>query len=223
MPRSLIALQIFMILLPGFASAYIVQLLVARRTQTDLERITEALLYSFLIYVAYSLLRHGHLPFHIAKDPIDNENTILWDTGGIALLALVTLGFAFAVTAYYKHDGNRILRLFDTKNPRARRWLGWLILTERTTRNSIWNDVFQSEYKEGQYVQAELADGRRLLGVVFYYSDSAEEKSLYLTRAAWLPEQGDPIEIKGGILLTQASGITSIMLLDSDKTSAQRN
>ena len=50
MPSSLVALQIFMILLPGFASAYIVQFLVTRRSQTDLERVTEALLYGNYIF-----------------------------------------------------------------------------------------------------------------------------------------------------------------------------
>jgi hypothetical protein len=43
-PTSLVALQIFLILLPGFAAAYVVQQLATRRTRSDLERVIEALL-----------------------------------------------------------------------------------------------------------------------------------------------------------------------------------
>ena len=218
MPSSLIALQIFLILLPGFASAYVVQFLVTRRPQTDLERIIEALLYSFVIYVIFSALNGGRLPFHVVKDSAGKEDTILWESGGLGLLALVTFVFSFLVTAYFKHDGNRIFRLFDTEDPALLRRFGWLKFTERTTRNSIWNDIFESEYLEGQYVQVELADGRNLLGVIQYYSDASEDSSLYLTDASWLPAEGEEIPIHGGgILLTKGCGIRSISLLDSDR------
>jgi len=48
-------------------------------------------------------------------------------------------------------------------------------LTERTTRNSIWNDILEREAIDNQPVQVELADGRNVLGVLLYYSDSSEE------------------------------------------------
>jgi hypothetical protein len=218
MPTSLIALQILLILLPGFSSAYIVQLLVTRRPQTDLERVIESLLYSFCIYVAYSAASHGHLPFHIVQDPIGKSDTILWETSSLTSLAAITFGFSLVVTAYYKHDGNSIFRLFDTELPAILRWFRWLKLTERTTRNSIWNDIFESEYIEGMFVQVELTDGRSLLGAVHYYSDVADDSSLYLAEAAWLPLDGEPVRIKGpGILLTKASGIRSISLLESKR------
>ncbi len=218
MPTSLLALQIFLILLPGFAAAYVVQLLVTRRPQTDLERVIEALLYSFIIYVAYMPLNRGKLPFHIVKDPIGNQDTVLWEPGNLAVLAAIALALSLAVTAYFRYDGNRIFRLFDTENEAVSRRLKWLKLTERTTRNSIWNDILETEYIAGQYVQVELSDGRSLLGVVHYYSDAAEDGSLYLADASWLPSEGEPVKIPGaGILLTKASGIQSISLLDSQK------
>jgi hypothetical protein len=87
-------------------------------------------------------------------------------------------------------------------------------LTERTTRNSIWNDILEREAIDNQPVQVELADGRNVLGVLLYYSDSSEEGSVYLTHASWVDSEGKTIPIPGpGILLTSKSGIRCVSLL----------
>jgi hypothetical protein len=75
MPGTLLALQVFLILLPGFSAAYVVQALATRRTQSDLERVIEALVFSFVIYVCYMPLNGGKLPFHIEMDSAGNGNT----------------------------------------------------------------------------------------------------------------------------------------------------
>lgn len=218
MPTSLVGLQILLILLPGFAAAYTVQLLVTRRTQSELERVIEGLLYSFIIYVLYMPLNHGRLPFHIVKDPVGNQDTVLWEPANLAVLAAIVFVFSLVVTAYFNFDGNRLFRLFDTENEQVSRRLKWLKLTERTTRNSIWNDILETEYIAGQFVQVELVDGRSLLGVVHYYSDDSQDGSIYLAEASWLTSDGDPVPIPGaGILLTKASQIQSISLLDSKR------
>ena len=69
MPATLLALQVFLILLPGFSAAYAVQALATRRTQSDLQRVIEALVFSFIIYVCYVPFNSGKLPFHLAPDP----------------------------------------------------------------------------------------------------------------------------------------------------------
>ena len=48
MPATLLALQVFLILLPGFSAAYIVQALATRRSQSDLERVIESLVFNLL-------------------------------------------------------------------------------------------------------------------------------------------------------------------------------
>ncbi len=63
MPGTLLALQVFLILLPGFSAAYIVQALATRRSQSDLERVIEAIVFSFIIYVCYVPLNSGKLRF----------------------------------------------------------------------------------------------------------------------------------------------------------------
>jgi len=202
MPATLLALQVFLILLPGFSAAYIVQALATRRTQSDLERVIEALVFSFLIYVCYMPLNRGRLPFQIQSDSANHSNdTVIWNPVQLVWLAVVTFLFSIVAVAYVRFDGNRIFQLVR--------------LTERTTRNSIWNDVFESEAIEGQPLQVELADGRSVLGSLVYYSDVAEDASLYLTQASWVDVEGKTVEIPGGgILLTKSCGIRSISLLN---------
>jgi len=202
MPGTLLALQIFLILLPGFSAAYIVQALATRRTQSDLERIIEALVFSFVIYVCYVPVNGGRLPFHIVADPSGKgDPTILWEPAQLSWLAGVAFLFAIAAVAYIRFDGNRLFQLVR--------------LTERTTRNSIWNDVFESEAIKGQPLQVELADGRSVIGSLHYYSDAAEDASIYLASASWVDRNGGTIAIPGsGILLTKSSGIRSVSLLD---------
>jgi hypothetical protein len=59
------------------------------------------------------------------------------------------------------------------------------------------------------------------LGSLLYYSDVAEDASIYLTQASWVDSNGNTIAIPGsGILLTKSSGIRSVSLLNpaSDDT-----
>ena len=120
MPATLLALQIFLILLPGFSAAYIVQSLATRRTQSDFGRSIEALVFSFVIYVCYMPLNGGKLPFRIQNDPTGKGNdTVLWDPAQLTWLAAITIAFGLLAVAYIRLDGNRLLRMAG--------------LTERTT------------------------------------------------------------------------------------------
>src|ERR1700742_2828323 len=106
MPSSLVALQIFLILLPGLSAAYVVQALATRRAQSDLERIIEALVFSFIIYVCFSPLNKGQLPFHVQHDPSNKlEDTILWEPSQLAWLAAITAIFSLGAVAYVRVDG----------------------------------------------------------------------------------------------------------------------
>jgi hypothetical protein len=202
MPGTLLALQIFLILLPGFSAAYVVQALATRRSQSDFERVVEALVFSFIIYVCYIPLNSGRLPFHMQVDPVGKGNdTVLWEPAQLGWLAAVTAAFALFAVAYIRFDGNRLFRAIG--------------LTERTTRNSIWNDILEREAIEDQPVQVELADGRNILGILLYYSDASEDGSVYLTQACWVDANGQTIPIPGpGILLTKNSGIRCLSLLN---------
>ncbi|MGD0911982.1 MAG: DUF6338 family protein [Terracidiphilus sp.] len=208
MPATLLAPQVFLILLRGFSAAYIVQALATRRQQSDLERVIEAIVFSFVIYLC-SMLGGGRLPFHILHDSSAKiDDAVIWEPSQLMLPAAVTLVFAVASLAYVRFDGSRLFQK--------------LRLTERTTRNSIWNDVFESEATNGQPLQVELADGRSVIGNLVYYSDVADDASVYLTQASWVTEDRETVAIPGsGILLTKSSGIRSISLLDPIEGTAE--
>jgi len=146
-------------------------------------------------------LNGGKLPFHILSDAAGRGNdTVQWEPAHLIWLAGVTAAFSFACVAYIRLDENRLFR--------------FLRLSERTTRNSIWNDILESEAINGQPIQVELADARSVIGSLLYYSDVAEDASVYLTEASWVDAEGITIPIPGlGILLTKASGIRSLSLL----------
>jgi hypothetical protein len=203
MPASLIALQILLILLPGFAAAYIVQMLALRGSQTDFDKVVEACLYSLIIYSTFVLFTHGSLPFDvIPPKPPATDTSVVWHPDKLLKLAAITFALSLAAAAYINLDGNWLFRK--------------LKLTERTARRSIWNDIFQKEAKAIQVVQVELADGRSILGLLTYYSDSSEDCSVYLEQASWVDSTGQTIPIPGpGILLTKNANITSISLLDN--------
>jgi hypothetical protein len=205
MPTSAVALQILLILLPGFASAHFVQLIAIRAKQSDLDRVIEALLFSFLIYVANSIIHHGQSP--IAFTHSAQGDALEFHPGHVLSLAGFALLFGLLMTAYVQWDGARIFRKIK--------------LTERTSRNSIWNDTFQDVQQTkdpslGSIVQVELKDGRSVMGVVGFYSDTAEENSVLLKDARWVDlTNNSVVEIPGpGILLTQKAEITSVSFLD---------
>ncbi|NYF78286.1 DUF6338 family protein [Granulicella arctica] len=203
MPTSIVALEILLILLPGFAAAYLVQLLALRGSQTDFDKVIEACLYSFLIYATYVLFTHGTLPFDVIppKAP-STDYFIQWHRARLLGLAAITFCFAVGGAVYVNRDGNWLFQK--------------LKLTERTARRSIWNDIFQREAKKNQVVQVELGDGRSILGLLSYYSDASEDCSVYVTQASWVDKDGNVIPIPGpGILITKNASIQSISLLDN--------
>ncbi len=205
MPTTVVALQILLILLPGFTAAYIVQLLATRAKQTDLEKIIEALLFSFLIYVSYGLIRHNGMPVGIIHTA--SGDTFQFHRINLVWLTGLSFFFALLMILYVNKDGASFFR--------------WVRLTERTSRNSIWNDTFQDvqqvvDPQAGSIVEVELGDGRRIMGAVKFYSDTAEECSVFLQSAAWISEDEQAeIPIRGpGILLTSNAKIISVSFLD---------
>jgi hypothetical protein len=180
-------------------------LIAIRAKQSDLDRVIEALLFSFLIYVANSIIHHGQSP--IALTHSAQGDALEFHPGHVLSLAGFALLFGLLMTAYVQWDGARIFRKIK--------------LTERTSRNSIWNDTFQDVQQTkdpslGSIVQVELKDGRSVMGVVGFYSDTAEENSVFLKDARWVDlTNNSVVEIPGpGILLTQKAEITSVSFLD---------
>jgi hypothetical protein len=62
MPGKVEAFGIFVVLLPGFLCAYVVQMLAVRKTQSEVDKVIEALIFSFVLYLATLPAFHYVLP-----------------------------------------------------------------------------------------------------------------------------------------------------------------
>jgi Family of unknown function (DUF6338) len=194
-------IAVLVILLPGFLAASIKQQLAVNRKQSELDKIIEALLYSFVTYVIFTALART-LPINFKVELKGETRTYSVEPPDIwRLVLLLAIPVVLGIGMSYLKNADTLGRLFR-----------WMRVSRRTWRDSIWTDVF---YNFGEAVQVELADGRSVMGWLKYFSDTPDEASLFLERAAWVGSDLKPIEIKGpGILLTSESGIRSVAFLN---------
>lgn len=64
MTLSTEALTVLLVLLPGFVCAKLIQWLCPRPQQTEIEKIVDALLYSFIVYAVFVLIYGGFQGFN---------------------------------------------------------------------------------------------------------------------------------------------------------------
>ena len=199
MPGKIEALAIFLLLLPGFTSAYTVQLLSVRREQTELDKVVEALLFSFVLYlIAWPIFGYSLPLSWLAMGGGQFQIQVRY----LFLLTLFMLALALGVLYAANLNRDWVLTL-----------LRRLQVTERTSRIAVWHDVFQGT---GGWVQVSMKDGKKALGWVRYYSDDADDRSLFLEQASWIDNDGNEAPIDGpGLFLTKDSEIQSVMFLES--------
>ena len=193
-------LAALLILLPGFLTAGIVQILSSRPQRSELDKIIDALLYSFLVYVVFAAVR-APFPVALRTESVAGGQQFLIEIRFRSLIELTGIAVALALAVGAMMTSDFPLSL-----------LRRLRITQRTSRVSVWSDTF---HDLTGYVQVELADGRQIMGWLRYYSDTAEERSLLLEDAAWIDADGKEISVPGpGMLLTTESDIRTIMFLD---------
>ncbi len=201
MPGKVEAFGLLLVSLPGFLCAYVVQALAVRRQQTEVDKVIEALILSLILYLG-TLRWYGYtLPLSWHESAAGTNVFVVsvrWTQLAVLSGASLMLGALYA--ANINHDW--LLRLFR-----------FLHVTERTARSTIWNDVFQ---QIGGWVQVGLSEGVVVRGWLAFYSDEAEESSLFLERAAWIDKDGQESSIDGpGILITKELGIEYVVFLRS--------
>lgn len=201
MPASIEALGILLLLLPGFSCAYLVQRIAVRAKQTELDKVIEALLLSFILYLVTLAFFCYSLPVSWTSTREGNFANYVIRFHWTHLLALGVSAGVLAALYGVNINQDWLLTLL-------RKWN----LTERTARSSIWSDAFQ-DIKQS-YVNVGLEDGRSVLGYLRYYSDDWEDSSLFLEDAAWLDQDGKQLPIDGpGILLTKEARIVFVSFL----------
>jgi hypothetical protein len=201
---SLGAVAVLVVLLPGFFAARLVQSLTNRKKQSDFDKVVEALVYSFVVYVLYSLWGFGlPIEWSLWRDPtgidhylVNLHSNELLGIGGISLV------LALLLAAVGNHD-------------LSGKFFRFLSITRNTARPTIWSDAFH-EYQG--FVQVELKDGRHVIGWVLRYSGDPEQSTLFLSHAHWHDVDYGNVPIPGkGILLTKSTGIKYVMFLDTPK------
>ena len=201
MPSKVEAFGLLLVLLPGLLCAYIVQALAVRRAQSEVEKVVEALILSFLLYVFTLPWFEYGLPVswqQITTGSNQFRIVLRWEQLSVLGLSSVLVGILYA--SCINHDW--VLRFFR-----------WLKVTERSARSTIWNDVFG---QIGGWIQVGLADERSSRVGLPYYSDDPEESSLFLEQAAWIMKDGTEDLIDGpGVLITREMKIEYVVFLRS--------
>ena len=188
-------LPVFAFLLPGFVSTGIASMLMVRKPVQPVSRLVEALIFTTLNLVAFTVLRR--LVKHVTHLKIDSHNFFSAGNLTLAFLCALAIGLGWA---------------WEANNQRAFELLRKLGFTRRSTKPNLWLDVFDDE--DPMWVVVYLKDGRRVYGYLKRCSDNAEERALYLTEATWLDDEGTSLNDPTiDILLDRESEIAYVELV----------
>lgn len=157
---SLDAIRVLSFLIPGFIASKVFDVLFERPERSEFGRIVEALIFSMLIYTAYAPI------MGISPVRIEDENTrqLLYSPAGFALLVSLSVIIP-GILAGVATNGIHI-------------WIARkLRLTNRTGKNSVWLDVFESKKN---FVEINLKDGRVFRGWPEYVGSRCDEQWIYL-------------------------------------------
>jgi hypothetical protein len=200
-PHEFEALAVLLVLLPGFLCARIVQALCVRPKQSDVDKILESLLYSFIVYLCFAVVSGGAIPVKVDVTETEDVKTYSVEIQRSPLATLAGISVCLGL----------LIGAVNTKDLSGR-FFRWARLSQRTTRSSVWNDVF---HERSGTVLVGLADGRRVMGWAEHYSDDPKEGSLFLQKAAWIKDDGAEAPINGaGILITKESKVEYIEFLE---------
>ena len=177
MLQGLQAVLALLVLLPGFVSARVVRMMSARSQQTELERIIEALIFSFFTYICYFAVFGAQLPLEWSVTLTSNGVAPFnFSVHRVRLLSLVPISVILGFVWGYVRGHDLLLKLL-------RKWK----FTQRSSRESVWSDVFLNHRGN---VQVGLGDGRSILGWLEQYAEAGDERTVFLSRAAWVADDG---------------------------------
>jgi hypothetical protein len=195
-------ITIFVWLIPGFLSSLVLNAVVVRKEKDGLSKIIEALVFTFLIYGVVSFLGSGS-PVLLKSETIGGETSYSMRYNPAIVLATVFLSVALPLL---------IGRLATTDRLMA--FLRRCRITEKTSRQSLWEDVFTDQKR---CIVVNLSDGRRVIGWPLYYSATPDEGCIYLHKPAWIAD-GKYIETNmHGMFLVKRDNIDSIEFTHLDK------
>ena len=189
-------MQALLLLLPGLVTVAIIQALTVKQKQEPLERVIQALLYTFVVHVIWQvfLLVLDVLLFVLSFGHVWWQPTAKAQLIGLGACAVfVGITVTWVINVGWLHDRLRDLawarglleRLRLSRLSNALPAAMWFGLTKRSSRPSEWYDAF---YDWDQYVVVHLKDERRIFGWVKFYPDLPTEGHLLICDAEWLDD-----------------------------------
>ena len=174
MSLSTEALNLLLLFLPGAISSAVLTTALRRKTPEPLRRLLEAVAFTLVATTVLALVGAllGHAPV-LPPIALEAGRLVVRAGGAWTLVALVAVAVLLPLPVARILSRDRHMALL--------RRLG---VTSRTSRDSIWADVFTEQ--GDRFVVLELDDGRRLQGYPRYWSDDPADGFVYLSRPAWL-------------------------------------
>ncbi len=173
------ALAMLLGLLPGFLTAEIISAFAIRERREPLDRIIQALLYTFL----------SHVTWIVFCKTVGSGRDVPWSSGG-HVVGLGICALLWGVVGVWLVNAGILHR-------RLRKWH----FTKRTSRPYAWYDAF---YRTTQYVVVHLKDRRRILGWPKLYPENPGQGHLFLVNARWLSCDNAKEESRISILIDSA-------------------
>lgn len=177
-----------MLLIPGFLSLKIYDLFRSVEVKDNIDRLIEGLIYNLAIYSFVEYV-HGWAPaFKYQK--IGNDFSYVMSADklliSITIVSSIVLPLIWGAITHYDYH-MLVLRK--------------LRLTNKTSRQTVWDDVFTNEVR---FLSLHLKDDRIIVGWPTYFSNDPDEGFIYLTQAAWV-DDGEYVETNShGILFHKA-------------------
>lgn len=194
MELTLQTINILFFLIPGFIASFIIDSIIVRKELTPTSRIIESLIFTFLIYIIVSIFTSIELFAQINENngEIHFKLNVNWDFLSVLLIVTVTLPIIFGAILFYD------LHL---------RFLRWIRITDKTSRDTTWQDVF---IEQKRYIVIHHTDGRRIFGWPLYYSNIPENGYIYLYEPAWINETNEFVDCKTHGILIKSENISFI-------------
>lgn len=185
-----------MLLMPGFLSLKIYDLFRNSESKDNIDRLTEGLIYNLLIYVFVEYVYGWSPAFEYKKVNDVYAYVMSHDKHLISITICVSIIFPL-VWGFITHNDchMKLLRRFA--------------LTNKTSRKTAWDDVFNNEVR---FLSLHLKDERILVGWPTYFSNNPDEGFIYLTQVAWV-EDGKYIEINSHGILFHKEQIDFIVFM----------
>ncbi|MFQ6116061.1 MAG: DUF6338 family protein [bacterium] len=213
MPTTVLALKIFLLLLPGFLSIKVSERLTLHKEKTTLQYVIDAFAFSLIIAFLYLLATSIFPNKLVPLDAITFKEKDISFGGFNAFSFFVLIALAVIVGGCHGVVAEKgWVKNLLSGGPEGKRWQ----LTRRSGRVNIWTTVFY-EYTNS-WLRVYMEDGAVIEGWCRYFSDSAEKFELLLEEVIIYREQMSDAEAfkdyKRQILLTNPKSVTMIEFLE---------